>query len=398
MKRPGPEDADIQPPPAPPPARGMRSLAEQMKLAANRPSGFDYMRLVLAIGVIAQHTINVSYGAEVARAFWASPARLVVGPILPMFFALSGFLVAGSLMRCATLVSFFGLRAIRIIPALSCEVLLSALILGPFFTVLPLHQYYGSTDFAHYFLNILGDVHFRLPGVFPDNPVPLTVNGQLWTVPFELKCYLVVGILAVLGIAWHRKLLLATMIIAQPLLGFYGVFGHPAPSLTVPGIMLVDSFLCGLTIFIYRDRIPHGLALFVLSAALVGALLLIPRGDYLIGFPIAYVTTYLGLTNPKRSRWLLSGDYSYGLFLYGYPIQQAVASFGPAFHHWWINLAIALPLAAIVAIASWWLIESPAFRFKGRLVMFETRVTARLPRPLSALLAGFELRSRPARG
>jgi peptidoglycan/LPS O-acetylase OafA/YrhL len=65
------------------------------------------------------------------------------------------------------------------------------------------------------------------------------------------------------------------------------------------------------------------------------ALLLVPNGDYLIAFPVAYMTIYLGLLNPGRQKLLLSGDYSYGIFLYGYPIQQAVAAFGPVMHEWY---------------------------------------------------------------
>ena len=397
MKRPGPEDAALRPPPPAPPFPRARSLAEQMQLAANRPSGFDYLRLVLAIGVIAQHTINVSYGADAARAFWGSPARLLVGPILPIFFALSGFLIAGSLMRCATLISFLGLRAIRILPALMMEVLLSALILGPIFTVLPLGDYLSSGEFARYFLNMLGDVHFRLPGVFTENPLPLTVNGQLWTVPYELKCYAAIAALALVGIVWHRGSLLAAVIVAQPLLAFYGFFGHPQPSLTVPGMMLVDSFLCGLLIFIHRDRLAWNVTLFAVCMLACGILLMIPQGDYLIGLPIAYVTAFLGLTNPRRSRWLLSGDYSYGLFLYGFPIQQAIAALFPPLRHWWINLALSLPLAALVAVVSWWLIEKPAFGLKAPLTALERHMVDRLPRWISRLIAGSAMRAAPVR-
>jgi peptidoglycan/LPS O-acetylase OafA/YrhL len=356
------------------------TLAGQLARSNNRPAGFDYMRLVLAAGVIAMHTINTSYGQAAAIAFWDSPARLAVGPILPMFFALSGFLVAGSLVRCRTLVSFLGLRAIRIVPALAVEVLLSALILGPILTSLPLADYVASPMFHLYFLNIIGEIHYQLPGVFADNPVPLTVNGQLWTVPWELKCYAALAVLAVIGIAWHRRALAVALVLAQFLLLWHGWFGNPDPSTTVPGEIMVFAFLCGLLLFTWRDRVPWSPALFALSAVVSGALLLTEGGDWLVAGPIAYVTVFLGLLNPPRHRWALSGDYSYGIFLYGYPIQQTIASWGPDFRHWYLNLAIALPVAVLVATASWWLVEKPALRLKGRLVALESWLADRLPR------------------
>src|SRR4029077_15672800 len=108
------------------------------------------------------HSVIVCYGQLAEIAFWKSEARPIVRLILPMFFALSGFLVAGSLERSRTLLMFLALRVIRIFPALSVEVLLSALILGPIFTSISFKSYFSSSEFWEYFLNIVGHVHFRL--------------------------------------------------------------------------------------------------------------------------------------------------------------------------------------------------------------------------------------------
>lgn len=338
------------------------------------------MRLVLASGVILMHTINTSYGQAVAVAFWNTPARIVVGPILPMFFALSGFLIAGSLERCVSLVSFLGLRALRIIPALAVEVCLSALVLGALVTILPLTDYFSSMHLHRYFLNITGIIHYTLPGVFVDNPVPDRVNGQLWTVPFELECYAVLAVLAVLGIVWKRTLVLLTVVALQSLLLVYAWFGSPPPSATVPGRVLVFAFLCGLLIYAYRDRLHWSWLWFAVAAGLSALLLMMPGGDWLVAGPMAYVTVFLGVTNPRRQTLVLSGDYSYGVFLYGYPIQQLVASMGPDFRHWWINMLIAYPLAVMVAVLSWWGIERPALGLKPRLLALETWMLREWPR------------------
>ena len=126
-----------------------------------------------------------------------------------MFFALSGFLVAGSLLRSRTVAMFLASRIIRIFPALSVEVLLSAVLLGPLFTSLTLAQYFRSHEFWGYWWNLVGHVHFRLPGVFDANPNPNVVNGQLWTVPYELYCYVLLALVTLIGGVRHRWIVVA---------------------------------------------------------------------------------------------------------------------------------------------------------------------------------------------
>jgi peptidoglycan/LPS O-acetylase OafA/YrhL len=61
--------------------------------AQGRPGGFDYMRLILALLVICWHSVVTTYGDEFQDEVWGSGWRVAWAVILPMFFALSGFLV-----------------------------------------------------------------------------------------------------------------------------------------------------------------------------------------------------------------------------------------------------------------------------------------------------------------
>ncbi len=293
-----------------------------------------------------------------------------------MFFALSGFLVAGSLERSKLLASFLGLRVLRIVPALAVEVLISALILGPMLSDLPLDDYLRDPRFAHYFLNILGDIHYELPGLFATNPTPNMVNGQLWTVPWELACYVLCSALAILGIFKHRRWLamfVAACYAAHFAKLIYKLISHtPVGEVgAVHGHTLVMVFATGLLFYRYRDRILYTRTLFIVSLAASFILLAIPpHGDGFVALPAAYITVYLGLANPARSTWLLSGDYSYGIFLYGYPIQQAVATI-PALHEWYLNLLVTTPIVCIIAVGSWWLVEKPCLARRVYLKRFE---------------------------
>src|SRR3954469_20986741 len=109
----------------------MLSFADRLAVSRNRPAGFDYLRISLAVAVVCQHSMNTTLGIDKTLELLSSPFRAPVAMILALFFALSGFLVTGSLLRCKSLISFLGLRALRLIPALAAETILSAIIIGP---------------------------------------------------------------------------------------------------------------------------------------------------------------------------------------------------------------------------------------------------------------------------
>lgn len=357
------------------------TLEDRLVAADRRPSGFDYLRLILSISVVLAHTTNITHGMPWAVDVLSGPLRSVNAFILPMFFSLSGFLVAGSLERSRTLVSFLGLRVIRLVPALAVETVLASIILGTFFTTVPLHEYFSSHQFRTYFLNIVGSVHYTLPGVFISNPTSGIVNGQLWTLPFELKCYGAIALLSLIRVVRTSKLFIPTLLIINAVIFFFAVRHGAGPNKpVVPGAILVQSFLFGIGLYLYRAKVLWNGWLALLSAVVGGALLmngLRPWGEILVGLPAAYLTIYLGLLQPKRLMVVSSGDYSYGIFLYGYPLQQTVvALMGPAGQHWWVNFIVALPVITCVAIFSWWCVEKPALRLRPYLFKLEDWVIA----------------------
>ncbi|MDB5459037.1 MAG: hypothetical protein JWO72_778, partial [Caulobacteraceae bacterium] len=191
-----------------------------------------------------------------------------------------------------------------------------------------------------------------------------------WTVPWELDCYLILSVLAVVGVMKRRLLLVLALAIVQALLTIHAFFMSHGESMSLSGILISVCFMWGLALYRYRDRVPWKAELAAVSFAVSYIGLMLPDGKYLITLPVAYFTTYLGLLNPPRDRWLLSGDYSYGLYVFGYPVQQAVANF-PELRVWWINLFIALPGAFVIAWLSWRLVEHPALGLRGRLVDLE---------------------------
>jgi peptidoglycan/LPS O-acetylase OafA/YrhL len=335
----------------------MATLAELNEQARGRPAGFDYLRLGLALSIVVWHTVPINYGSAYASIEWGRPVRALIGLFLPMFFALSGFLVAGSLVRCKTVLGFLFLRGIRIFPALALEVCLSALFIGSLFTALPKSRYFSSDGFEVYFLNIFGDIHYTLPGAFALNPQPYIVNLQLWTIPFELKCYIAVAVLSLFGAHLRRNWFLICALGAQ-LIAVDRMFVYGPVKLGVSGNILVICFLFGIVLYLYRDKVAHHWLIALASLLVCEVLLYLPLGGYFIALPAAYLTVYLGLLNPRRIWLLTSGDYSYAIYLYSYPIQQVVASLGTWTHEWALSLILSFPIIFLVSYCSWHFVES----------------------------------------
>jgi peptidoglycan/LPS O-acetylase OafA/YrhL len=370
------------------------SFADRMAAAGNRPAGFDYLRLLLSTLVIVSHAVGVAYGVGETFRVFGGALRPAVALILPMFFALSGFLVAGSLERCRSLISFLGLRLIRLVPALAVETFAAAIVIGAVFTTLPLQEYFTSPVFRKYFLNIVGVVQFVLPGVFLGNPWSGLVNGQLWTLPWELYCYMIIAGITAVGLLRREDRALATILIVHAVIFvIYVLIRRQQPGVTVSGPVLILCFLYGIGLYLFRKRIVWNKTLFALSLAATLLGLSVPGGDYLIAFPCAYLTAVIGLTAPRRIWLVSSGDYSYGLFLYGFPIQQAVfATFGAGGQSWWANAVISWCVAFGLAFLSWHLVEKNAMKLRPRLLAAETSLLARFPGP--SAVAGW-LRAHP---
>jgi len=351
--------------------------------------GFDAMRVGLALSVLFIHTGLMRVATpemQLEPIFPYAPlARWAFDFVpLPMFFALSGFLVAGSAERLS-IGQFLINRGLRILPALAVEIVLSALVLGPLLTVYAVSQYFSDPLFARYFLNIIGNIQYELPGVFLSNPQPGIVNGSLWTVPHEIACYMLLVGLMFTGLFRRRFLvLLATLALfglsmAVFICGRLGIVlpYHDALTylfVTRGAARLVPLFLAGIVLYQYRDRIPYRFGYALAAAAAYVAIAAFGSPEWnanpifsFVSAPIfAYVVVYAGLSPKLVFKPLARGDYSYGIYLYGYPLQQAMIQTMP-----WIDnrpafFALSIAAASAMAIFSWHVIEKPVLRLRRK--------------------------------
>lgn len=355
----------------------MLTLQQTSALSGHRPTGFDYLRILLAVFIVAWHSVSICYGAAVEKQYFL-PIRPLILTFVPAFFALSGFLVAGSLFRTNHLPSFLTLRALRIFPALCVEVVISALIIGAALTTLPLNEYFSSPMLHKYFLNILGIIQYTLPGVFADNNTPM-VNGQLWTIPYELECYIAISILYVVTL--HRRprtfvVLLALLTVAVTLRSFTKDLGefNFKPS----GRCALWSFLWGVALYTMREKIRHSTVAFVACVGVAWVALQWREGEYFASAAIAYITVYIGLIDFRKTFVLRAGDISYGIYLYSYAIQQAVYQLLPEHRAWHENFIVSLVLSCCVGYLSWTYVEEKVLNRKKQALAFVKSATDRL--------------------
>lgn len=359
--------------------RRMKTIGSALDDCGGRPSGFDYLRIGLSVAIISWHVVVTTYGPETERALFVHAWSPVVLLLVPFFFALSGFLVAGSLFR-NSLQDFLGLRAIRIFPALFVEVLIAAFIIGPALTAWTFSEYFSDEKFFNYFLNIAGVIQYELPGLFLNNPDPKVVNQQLWTIPYELECYILLAGLTIIGITHRPRLLVVITIALSFALAAWSVHrGRVGPTVFLEGRLDVLVFLWGVVLFIFRNRVPLNSWLAAAAAAVAWVSVLRYETAYLGTPAMAYLTIWLGLQNPPRTRLIAGADYSYGMYLYGFAIQQSVVHCLPhEYRVWWVTGPLALLLSAFVAYLSWTLVEKKVLEHKSSILAAIDRAISRL--------------------
>jgi hypothetical protein len=243
--------------------------------------GFDLVRIGLAILILIAHTGWITAGvplpsSEPSAGTASLNLSLLKRPfsecLVPMFFALSGFLVTGSALRLRTVGKFMSARLFRLVPALCVEVTLSALVLGPIYTGYPLTAYFTDPVFYRYFLNMFGFITFELPGVFVDNPWPRIVNINLWTLPSEFYCYLFMCAALVSKLVMHRawySWAFAACFVVLVLLNAFDMIVSGFVGVAVE--VLIYSFFVGVLFFMWRERIVYSWPLFLLCSLLTYA-------------------------------------------------------------------------------------------------------------------------------
>ena len=289
-----------------------------------RPEGnnFDLVRLGAALLVLFSHSFVLTGHAEDEPVAWLFRHFIDGGGLaVAAFFVLSGFLIAGSAERHSGR-RYARARLARIYPAYLLVILVQTFAVGLAVTRLPAAAY--LTDPGTW-LAVLRALPFSpalgLPGVFEGNPVPLQVNGSLWTLRVEALCYVGLGATAWAGVL-RPGWVLAGVAGGFGLMG--AVTGRGPPVEPIVGCVL--HFCVGAAIWCWRDRIRLRALGAVMCAVVIGLSLGTGYATFIWQLAFPYVVLAVGLTRPVATGLMRRmGDVSYGVYLFAFPVQQCLA-------------------------------------------------------------------------
>lgn len=285
-----------------------------------------------------------------------------------LFFSISGYLVTQSWLRDPNLRRFTQRRLLRVWPGYAMVILLTTTLLAPFFTGSDASTWFFSKPFWNYLSNLF---LLRPPyhvEVFTSHPFS-ALNGSLWSIPLEAWCY--VGlVVAFMGCGrWIDKLGITAMaiLLAAYMFGYGGysaLLKEKAPPILFVVTMLSTFFLAGSLLALWPSLLHKRMV--IPSLSLIGVVTA-AAGENLVCLlsTLPWVAIRIGTASWPIIRNLgYRGDYSYGVYLYAWPMQQLSVAYLGTQVEIWKHLLLAGLLTSVCAVLSWHCVEKRALRFK----------------------------------
>jgi len=331
------------------------------------------MRLLAASMVIFSHSFFLSGIPLPHNHKWLSLAFKSGGVGVSIFFVMSGFLITQSFQNSDNIFSFLWKRILRIYPALLVALSLTVL-LGIFVTKLSFSAYILHPDTRAYLLNffIPQDRLNHLPGVFEGNPYTSDVNGSLWTIRIELLLYLLTAFIGITGrlkektMIWLTFLAFAAYMLAQD--EYKLIPGAKAPEVeSIYALRNILFFSIGSLFYCCGIKKNNGNLLLALIAALLLSQFSHDKAFEFFLIPLLpFIVIQLAFIRPGNILNHLGkyGDYSYGMYIYAYPVQQTLIHFLQGKIHLWQYIILSFAVTFIFAFLSWHLIEKHAIKLK----------------------------------
>lgn len=335
-------------------------------------NNFGALRLLFALLVILSHSPELIDGDRSREILTRIFGTLSFGEFgVDGFFLISGYLITKSFHDSRSAGGFVLKRVLRIYPGYVVSYLLCVFVLGPFVGG-QITELSGIKVFME--IACLGDPSMQ--GVFWGTPYPV-LNGSMWTIAYEFRCYLLVLAAGLVGLLSRRGLLacLAVGLIAlsamQPnIWGWFPhrlhiFFGEPGTSVRFAGV-----FACGALYYLYRDLIRYDWRLATLAALGLIALMFSSRlAEAALAVLGGYIFFWFAF-NVRSQKLAAIGqkvDISYGIYLYAWPVQKSLIWWDPEISPWLVSIET-MAIAGLFAFGSWRLVEKPFLDLKATFV------------------------------
>jgi len=340
-------------------------------MLAHPKNNFDFVRMMAALCVLYSHQHALMGRPEPS----VLNAHSLGGFAVLVFFSISGFLVAQSWHLDPNIWRFSAKRLLRVWPGLAVAILLAALVLGPWVSTLPLRAYYAHPLIPEYLLNLRFIVRDALPLQFTGSAIPGAINGALWTIPLELKCYAALLLLGVVGALRFNWLLpIATLAAAAT---YFYLFPGMDALLARYQLTGTTNYLMQFSLFFFAGVSLYGLGIHqqpararlaaAVAAVAAGIALFLSQPLLALWLAVPTLTLVFGNASTPGVRSAgRFGDLSYGIYIYAFPLQQTFVWLYKDSLSWWPLLTITTAATLLLAFLSWHVIENPALQFKPK--------------------------------
>jgi peptidoglycan/LPS O-acetylase OafA/YrhL len=136
---------------------------------------------------------------------------------------------------------------------------------------------------------------------------------------------------------------------------------------------LLPCFILGAAFYNLRHQIPLDLRIFAVCIFAVAAYGFLGPAFWkatpsvlITAPPLIYIVCFVGMMRIPRLPFFGGGDYSYGIYLYGFVIQQAIIATVPQIQLWWLHLSLSAVIATLFAAFSWHVIEKPILKLRKK--------------------------------
>lgn len=330
-----------------------------------RSNNLQLLRFLASILVIVSHAFALSTGSNAEE--WlikCTNYQLTLGGLaVSVFFCAGGFLIARSMERVKNGPIYFKTRILRIFPLLAVVVFITAFILGPCITQDALGDYFTNPNVYKYLSNALFILQHDLPGIFLNNVYGSTVNGSLWTLPVEFLCYIGCYIMWKLNFFDNKNTKFSIPLVAIGSIALFFFVNFTGLEILLSALLPILLFYTGILFYLYRNRINltgKGAILCIILLIFSNYLNLLNIG-MIFFFP--YILFYLSFAIKQISdRIGKLGNYSYGIYLCAFPIQQVIVEYFGGHMNPIHNMILSIPLAILCGYVLYILIEEPISR------------------------------------